>query len=107
MTNITNLYEKIRENISSFINTAYNTNDEAFNHQRDQFLLRDANSPIFKKPFYELIKRYKVTAQPYYRMLGPNGEDLDNGSADYMNHKDPKDFEAWIDEGLKLYKEIK
>ncbi len=59
------------------------------------------------KWMYTQIKRYKVTAQPYYRMLGPNGEDLDNGSADYMNHKDPKDFEAWIDEGLKLYKEIK
>lgn len=56
------------------------------------------------KWMFTQIKRYQVTAQPYYRMLGPNGEDLDNGSADYMNHKDPKDFEDWIDEGLKLYK---
>ena len=59
------------------------------------------------KWMFTQIKRYQVTAQPYYRMLGPNGEDLDNGSADYMNHSDPKDFEAWISEGLKLYKEAK
>ena len=50
---------------------------------------------------------YQTSAQPYYRMLGPNGEDLANGSADYMNHSDPKDFQAWIEEGLKLYKEAK
>lgn len=59
------------------------------------------------KWMFTQIKRYQVTAQPYYRMLGPNGEDLANGSADYMNHSDPKDFQAWIDKGLKLYKEAK
>ena len=59
------------------------------------------------KWMFTQIKKYHVTAQPYYRMLGPNGEDLENGSADYMNHKDPKDFERWINEGLKLYKEAK
>ncbi|PCI96440.1 MAG: thiol:disulfide interchange protein [Flavobacteriales bacterium] len=56
---------------------------------------------------YTQIKKYKITAQPYYRMLGPNGEDLDNGSADYNNHSDPKVFQSWLDEGLKLYKEAK
>ena len=56
---------------------------------------------------YTQIKRYNITAQPYYRMLGPNGEDLDNGSADYMNHKDPKVFEEWVSQGIKLYKEAK
>jgi thiol:disulfide interchange protein DsbD len=56
------------------------------------------------KWMYTQIKRYQVTAQPYYRMLGPNGEDLSNGSADYINHKDPEDFQEWIEEGLELYK---
>jgi len=56
---------------------------------------------------YTQIKKYKITAQPYYRMLGPNGEDLDNGSADYKNHSDPKVFQNWLDEGLKLYKSVK
>src|SRR5690606_34199994 len=30
--------------------------------------------------------RYKTNTQPYYIMLGPDGEDLINGSADYENH---------------------
>jgi len=59
------------------------------------------------KWMYTQIKRYHITAQPYYRMLGPNGEDLDNGSADYMNHSDPKDFQNWLEEGIKQYKTIK
>ncbi len=56
---------------------------------------------------YTQIKKYKITAQPYYRMLGPSGEDLDNGSADYNNHSDPKVFQKWLDEGLQLYKKAK
>ena len=59
------------------------------------------------KWMFTQIKRYQVTAQPYYRMLGPNGEDLDNGSADYRNHNNPKDFENWIKDGIELYKEAK
>jgi len=51
--------------------------------------------------------KYKTSAQPYYRMLGPNGEDLDNGSADYEHHGNKDDFKAWLDEGLKLYKKAK
>ncbi|MBL4594266.1 MAG: thioredoxin family protein [Flavobacteriales bacterium] len=51
--------------------------------------------------------KYKTNTQPYYRMLGPNGEDLSNGSADYEHHGNKDDFKAWLDEGLKLYKEAK
>ncbi len=50
---------------------------------------------------------YQTNTQPYYRMLGPNGEDLANGSADYENHGNAEDFKAWLDEGLKLYTEAK
>jgi thiol:disulfide interchange protein DsbD len=52
-------------------------------------------------------KKYKINTQPYYRMLGPNGEDLANGSADYEHHGNKEDFKAWLEEGLKLYKEAK
>jgi thiol:disulfide interchange protein DsbD len=55
------------------------------------------------KWMYKQISEYKVTAQPYYIMQGPNGEDLANGSADYEHHSNPKDFEKWLQEGLKLY----
>jgi thiol:disulfide interchange protein DsbD len=47
--------------------------------------------------------RYQTNTQPYYRMLGPNGEDLSNGSADYEHHKSPQDFKSWLDTGLTLY----
>jgi thiol:disulfide interchange protein DsbD len=51
--------------------------------------------------------KYKTNTQPYYIMLGPNGEDLPNGSADFENHGSADLFKEWLDEGLKLYKEAK
>jgi thiol:disulfide interchange protein DsbD len=51
--------------------------------------------------------RYQTNTQPYYRMLGPNGEDLSNGSADYEHHKSPQDFKSWLDTGLTLYQSAK
>jgi thiol:disulfide interchange protein len=56
------------------------------------------------KWMYKQIKEYKVTAQPYYIMKGPKGEDLGNLSADYEHHSNPADFEKWLHEGLDLYK---
>ncbi len=56
---------------------------------------------------YLQATKYKTNSQPYYRMLGPNGEDLANGSADYQNHGNKDDFKAWLEEGLKLYNEAK
>jgi len=53
---------------------------------------------------YYQTKNYKTNTQPYYRMLGPNGEDLSNGSADYEHHGNKEDFKAWLEEGLDLYK---
>ena len=46
---------------------------------------------------------YKANTQPYYRMLGPNGEDLNNGSADYEHHGNAEDFSSWLSKGLELY----
>lgn len=51
--------------------------------------------------------KYQTNTQPYYVMLGPNGEDLLNGSADYDNHKNPDVFKAWLEEGLELYRKAK
>ncbi len=51
--------------------------------------------------------KYKTNTQPYYRMLGPNGEDLDNGSADYEHHGNRDDFKIWLEDGLKLYNAAK
>ncbi len=57
------------------------------------------------KWMYKEISEYEIAAQPYYRMLGPNGEDLENGFADYQNHGNASTFGGWLEEGLKLYKE--
>ena len=49
-------------------------------------------------------KTYKSLSQPYYRMLDKNGDDLSNGSADYLNHSNRQDFLQWLRTGLKQYR---
>ena len=49
-------------------------------------------------------KTYKSLSQPYYRMLDKNGDDLSNGSADYLNHGNRQDFLKWLRTGLKQYR---
>jgi thiol:disulfide interchange protein DsbD len=53
---------------------------------------------------YLQTTRFKSNTQPYYRLLGPNGEDLDVGSADYEHHGNTEDFKAWLEKGLIEYK---
>jgi thiol:disulfide interchange protein DsbD len=53
------------------------------------------------------VENYGANTQPYYIMLGPNGEDLENGPADYDRHRDPEDFRKWLNQGLELYKKAK
>lgn len=48
--------------------------------------------------------KYLTNTQPYYVMLGPNGEDLSNGSADYEHHGSTEKFKSWLESGLELYK---
>ena len=53
---------------------------------------------------YLQTTRYKSNTQPYYRLLGPNSEDLEIGSADYEHHGNATDFKAWLEKGLEEYK---
>jgi thiol:disulfide interchange protein DsbD len=53
---------------------------------------------------YLQTTRYKSNTQPYYRLLGPQNEDLDIGSADYEHHGNATDFKAWLQKGLEEYK---
>ena len=53
---------------------------------------------------YKQISEYKVTAQPFYVLQNVNGEDLPNGSADFENHGNPKDFRKWLEDGMKAFK---
>ena len=52
---------------------------------------------------YLQTTRYKSNTQPYYRLLGPENEDLDIGSADYEHHGNATDFKAWLEKGLLEY----
>lgn len=56
------------------------------------------------KWMYKQVIRYKTNTQPYYAMLGPDGEDLDNGTADYDRHRDAEDFKVWLQTGIYFYK---
>ena len=68
------------------------------------------NSPKMKikeighKWSYLQTTRYKSNTQPYYRLLGPQNEDLDIGSADYEHHGNASDFKAWLEKGLEEYR---
>lgn len=53
---------------------------------------------------YLQTTRYKSNTQPYYRLLGPQNEDLDIGSADYEHHGNATDFKAWLEKGLEEYR---
>ena len=55
---------------------------------------------------YLQTTRYKSNTQPYYRLLGPQNEDLDIGPADYEHHGNASDFKAWLEKGLEEYKKV-
>jgi thiol:disulfide interchange protein DsbD len=48
------------------------------------------------------MSRYKSNSQPHYRMLSPDGKDLENGSADFEHHGNAPAFKKWLEDGLKL-----
>lgn len=60
---------------------------------------------IGNKWSYIQATKYKTNTQPYYRMLMPNGEDINEiGSADYEHHGNTEDFKKWLEEGLSYFK---
>ena len=59
---------------------------------------------IGEKWSYFQASKYKKNTQPYYIMIGPDGEDLSNGGADYEHHGSTALFKNWLDEGMVAYK---
>lgn len=56
--NLMDLYKELKSRASEYIDTAYLTNDSRFNEVR-RSLIEDSNdSPIFREPTFEPIKRY-------------------------------------------------
>ena len=52
---------------------------------------------------YFQASKYKKNTQPYYIMIGPEGEDLSNGGADYEHHGSTDLFKNWLDNGMAAY----
>lgn len=69
-----------------------------FPNGRKKFLKTFGDKWTFKQ-----VSEYKVTAQPYYIFQNSKGEDLDNGPADYQNHRGVEDFKKWLQEGMEDY----
>ncbi len=51
------------------------------------------------------IMEYQKTTQPLYVMQTPEGKDIEIGTADYENHRDPEAFKKWLNDGMKIFKE--
>ncbi|TNE53372.1 MAG: thioredoxin family protein [Bacteroidetes bacterium] len=64
-------------------------------------------STVGDKWMLKQINEYNIAAQPYYIMQSPDGKDLNNGSADYQNHRDPAKFQQWLKDGLTEFKKNK
>jgi thiol:disulfide interchange protein len=58
---------------------------------------------VGEKWSYFQASKYKKNTQPYYIMIGPNGEDLSNGGADYEHHGSTDLFKTWLGEGIIAY----
>lgn len=59
---------------------------------------------VGEKWSYFQASKYKKNTQPYYIMIGPDGEDLSNGGADYEHHGSTALFKNWLDKGMVAYK---
>lgn len=58
---ILSIYEDLKKNVLEYIETAYSTNDEEFNLTRRELLCSE-NSPVFKPPYFEPLRRYVETS---------------------------------------------
>ena len=56
------LSNNIKENVLSYIDTAYKTNDSDFDNTRRK-LLNFQKIPLFQEPLYELVSRYKEASE--------------------------------------------
>ncbi|MBB3059241.1 DEAD/DEAH box helicase [Microbulbifer rhizosphaerae] len=66
---LTQVYGSIKERLRIYLNTAYLTNSDSFNKAREQFVLDDENGPMFRKPVFEIMDRYKSSGLSFWDFL--------------------------------------
>lgn len=57
-TDLLNLFKDLKKRATEYIDTAYYTNDANFNNTRRELLENSSDSPIFRDPAFEPLKRY-------------------------------------------------
>ena len=58
---ILSFYPRLKESVIDYIETAYYTNDKEFNLKRQALIESEDESPVFKEPLFEPIKKYVET----------------------------------------------
>jgi len=72
------LFDELRARVGDYIETAYLSNDQAFNTARSELVVRSKQSPVFRPPLFEPLARYvesKVTTQQLIAAAGINDQD--------------------------------
>lgn len=55
---ILSFYPKLKESVVEYVDTAYKTNDEVFNKAREELIVNEGVSPVFRPPVFEVVKKY-------------------------------------------------
>ncbi len=58
---ILSFYPRLKESVIDYVETAYYTNDKEFNSKRQALIESEDESPVFKEPLLEPIKKYVET----------------------------------------------
>ncbi len=96
-------FEDIKESVLDFVDTAYLTKEEEFNKARRDLLSDDDSGPLFKKPRFEILERYKVSEIQFEEIL--NGFEFYNSCTEkekinilsFFKNFDPIKFNSLFD----------
>lgn len=58
---ILSFYPRLKESVIDYVETAYYTNDQEFNSKRQALIESEDESPVFKEPLLEPIRKYVET----------------------------------------------
>ncbi len=91
---ILSFHEKLKESVVEYVETAYKTNDAEFNEAREKLITSEENSPVFRKPIFEPVKKYvetNVGSKELINKLGIKGlSESENGYLEsFLNTIDP------------------
>lgn len=100
--NLLDYYSELKDRVSDYIDTAYNTNDSSFNEARKQLVDDESASPIFRQPTFEPLKRYKGVDVSVEDLLKESGlSNLSNHDAilakEFIKSFDPVKYKSLYD----------